>query len=56
MKNMGLTPETQWKILKRSITPSYFDSRCNLCLEEKIQIMLYIDPVNLLNQRWNLIT
>ena len=22
-----------------------------LCLEEKIQIMLYFDPVNLLNQR-----
>ena len=28
---------------------------CNLCLEEKIQIILYFDPGNLLNQRWDLI-
>ena len=41
------------KILKRCTTPSCFDGRCNLCLEEKIQIMSYI--VNLLNQRWDLI-
>ena len=32
-----------------------FYGRCNLCLEEKIQIMLYIDPVNLLNQRCDFI-
>ena len=39
---------------QRSTTPSCFDGRCNLCLEEKIQIMLYFDPVNLLNQRCDL--
>ena len=35
-------------------TPNYFDSCCNLCLEENIQIMLYPDPDNLLNQRCDL--
>ena len=38
LKNKGLTPEIQWSILKRSNTLSCFDGRCNLCLEEKIQI------------------
>ena len=55
LKNKGLTPEIQWSILKKSTTPSCFDGRCNLCLEEKIQIMLYPDPGNLLNQRCDLI-
>ena len=34
---------------------NYFDSKCNFCLEEKIQIMLYPDPDKLLNQRCYLI-
>ena len=55
LKNKGLTPEIQWNILKRSTTLSCFDNRCTLCLEEKIQIMLYPDPGNLLNQRCDLI-
>ena len=37
LKVKGLTPEIQWSILKRSSTPKSFDSRCNLCLEEKNQ-------------------
>ena len=52
---MGLTPEIQWRILKRCTTPSCFDGRCNLYLKEKIQIMLYFDPGNPLNQRCDLI-
>ena len=40
LKNKGLTPEIQWSTLKKSNTPKYFDSRCNLCLENKIQIMM----------------
>ena len=55
LKKMGLTPEIQWSILKKSNTPKHFDSRCFLCLEEKIQIMIYLDPENLLNQRCELI-
>ena len=54
-KNKGLTPEIQWFILKKSNTLKYFDSRCNLCLEEKIQIMIYPAPENLLNQQCELI-
>ena len=52
---MCLTPEIQWRILKSITTPSRFDSRCNLCREEKIKIMLYFDLSNQLNQRPNLI-
>ena len=52
---MGLTPEIQWRILKRSTTPTCFGGRCKLYLEEKIQIILLFDPGNLLNQRCDLI-
>ena len=55
LKNKVLTPEIQCSILKKSNTPKCFDSRCNICLEEKIQIMLYPDPEKLLNQRCDLI-
>ena len=55
LKNKGLTPEIQWSILKKSNTPKCFDSRCNLCLEEKIQIMIYPDPEKLLNKKCELI-
>ena len=55
LKNKGLTPEIQWSILKKSNTPKCFDSRRNLCLEEKIQIMIYPDPEKLLNKRCELI-
>ena len=44
LKNKGLTPEIQWSILKRSNTPKCFDSRCNLCLKEKMHILLYPEP------------
>ena len=54
-KNKGLTAEIQWSILKRSNTPKCFDSRCNLCLEEKIHILLYPEPEKLLNKRCELI-
>ena len=55
LKNEGLTPEIQWSILKKSNTPECFDSRCNLCLEENIQIMIYPDTKKVLNQRCELI-
>ena len=55
LKNKDLTPEIQWFILKKSNTQKFFDSRCNLCLEEQIQIMIYPDPDKLLNQRLELI-
>ena len=55
LKNKGLTLEIQWIILKKSNTPKYFDSRCSLCLKEKIQIIIYPDTGKLLNQRCDLI-
>ena len=55
LKNKGLTPDIQWPILKRSNTPKSFDSRCNLCLEEKIHILLFPEPKKLLNKRSELI-
>ena len=54
LKNKG-SMEIQWSILKKSDTPKCFDSRCNLWLEEKIQIMIYPDPEKLLNKRCELI-
>ena len=42
-------------LLKRSNTPKCFDSRCNLCLEEKMHILLYPEPEKLLNKRCELI-
>ena len=55
LKNKGLTAKIQWTILKKSNTPKCFHSRCNQCLEEKIQIMIYLDPEKLLNQWCELI-
>ena len=46
LKSKGLTPDIQWSILKRSNAPKSFDSRCNLCLEEKIHILLFPEPKN----------
>ena len=51
LKDKGLTPDIQWSILKRSSTQKSFDSRCNLCLEEKIHILLFPEPKKLLNKR-----
>ena len=55
LKVKGLTPEIQWSILKRSSTPKSFDCRCNLCLEEKIHILLFPEPKKLSNKRNELI-
>ena len=44
LKNKGLAPDIQWSILKGSSTPKSFDSRCGLCLEEKIHILLFPEP------------
>ena len=47
LKNKGLTSDIQWSILKRSYAPKSFDSRCNLCLEEKMHILLFTEPKKL---------
>ena len=50
LKNKGLTPEIEWSILIKSNTPNSFSGRCNLCLEEKIYVLLYKWPDKLLNK------
>ena len=55
LENKGLTREIKWSVLKKSNSPKCFYGRCNLCLEEKIQIMIYPDPEKLLNKRCELI-
>ena len=55
LKNKGLTPEIEWSILKKSNTPNSFDGRCNLCVEEKIYILIHKWPDRLLNKRSELI-
>ena len=42
-------------ILKIVHTPNSFDGRCNLCLEEKIHILIHKWPDKLLNKRSELI-
>ena len=54
-KNKGLTPDIQWSIWKRSNTPKSFDSWCNLCLEDKIHILLFPEPKKLFDKRSELI-
>ena len=55
LKNKCLIPEIQWSILKKSNTSECFDRRYNLCLEEKIQIMINPGPEKLLNKICELI-
>ena len=44
LEKQRVNPEIEWSILKKSNTPYSFDGRCNLCLEEKIQIITYKLP------------
>ena len=55
LKELGLTPIINWKIIKRSSTINSLHGKCNLCLEEKICILKYKDR-NLLNSRNEMIT
>ena len=50
LKELGLTPIINWKIIKRSSSTNSLHHRCNLCLDEKICILKYKDR-NLLNIR-----
>ena len=46
LRDKELTPDILWSILKRSSNPKSFDSRCNLCLEEKIHILFFLSQKN----------
>ena len=55
LKNKGQTPNIEWSLIKKSTTPIGFRDRCNLCLEEKINIIKYEDTRNILNLRNELV-
>ena len=55
LKDRGLTPIIKWEFIKTSSTPNGFKGRCNLCLDEKICILKYRPPSQLLNKRNELI-
>ena len=45
----------KWRFIKKFSTSGGFNSRCNLCLEEKISIIRYKFANQLLNKRNHLI-
>ena len=51
---LGLTFIINWKIIKRSSSTNSLHGKCNLCLEEKIYIIKYLNG-NLLNTRKEMI-
>ena len=52
---LGLTPITNSKIIKRSSSTNTLHGKCNLCLEEKICILKYLNG-NLQNTRTEMIS
>ncbi len=40
---LGLTPVINWNIIKRSSSTNSLHGKCNLCLEEKICILKYLN-------------
>ena len=55
IESKGLNLTDSMVHIKKVKYPKCFDSRCNLCLEEKIQILLYPEPEKLLSKRCELI-
>ena len=51
---LGLIPITYWKIIKRFSSTNSLHSKCNLCIEEKICILKYLNGY-LLNTRTEMI-
>ena len=51
-----ITPKLTWSILKT--VPSYtnISKKCPLCLQEKLEIILYKNPEELLNKKSELIS
>ena len=54
LKELGVTPVINWKIIKRSSLTNSLHGKCNLCLEEKMCILKFFNR-NLLNSRREMI-
>ena len=55
LKDQGLSPQINWKIIRHSSTTNSFNDRCNLCLNEKISIINFKNRKLLLNERNELV-
>ena len=55
IKRRNYIPKVNWKIIKRCISYNRAIQKCNLCLNEKLEIILYKGN-NLLNSRSELIS
>ena len=53
MKNY--TPEITWRIIRKCLPYNYNSRKCDLCLNEKLEIALYKGQ-NLLNKKTELIS
>ena len=51
LKDQGLSPQIKWKIIRHTSTTNSFNSRCNLCIDEKISIINFRNRRLLLNER-----
>ena len=56
LSKRGLTSQIKWRFIKIFSTPNTYNSRCNLCLEEKINLIKYKTTWQLLNKRNELIS
>ena len=57
MKNRkNVAPALIWKVLRTARTYSNITKRCSLCLHEKLAIITYPYPDELLNRRSELVT
>ena len=55
-KRRNVTPALAWEVLRTAKTYSNITKRCSLCLHEKLAIITYPYPDELLNRRSELIT
>ena len=55
LKDQGLTPQIKWKILRQCSATNSFNSRFNLCIDQKISIIDFKDRRQLLNERNELV-
>ena len=56
LKEKGITPVIKWSILKKGFPYSCGSRRCDLCLEEKLQILQADNPDSLLNKRSEIVS
>ena len=51
LKNKLQTPIIKWSLLSHARPPNNFYSKCGICLEEKLQMLIFRNRNDLLNHR-----